>query len=57
MNAKEKYDAANTKQFKMKLNVKTDADILDWLKAQDNKQGTIKKILREHIAKTIDTSK
>lgn len=45
-----KYDQNNTVQLKLKLNKKTDADILEWLDALDNKQGTIKEILREHIS-------
>lgn len=49
MGAKERYDAKNTKQFKMKLNIKTDADILNWLDAQDNKQGAVKELIRKAI--------
>lgn len=49
MNAKERYDAANTKQFKMKLNLRTDADILAWLESQNNKQGAIKELIRKEI--------
>lgn len=51
MGAKERYDAKNTKQFKMKLNIKTDADIIKWLEAQDNKQGAIKELIRKEICK------
>lgn len=51
MNAKERYDNANTRQVKMKLNIKTDADILAWLDAQENKQGAIKQAIREEIKK------
>ena len=47
MNAKSRYDAANTRQVKMKLNIKTDADILAWLDDQENKQGAIKQAIRE----------
>lgn len=46
----EKYDAQNTVQIKLKLNKKTDADILDWLNSLDNKQGAIKEALRMRIA-------
>lgn len=49
LNAQEKYDAKNTKQFKMKLNIKTDADILAKLDAVDNKQGYIKELIRRDI--------
>lgn len=49
MGAKERYDAINTKQFNMKLNLKTDADILAWLDAQESKQGSVKELIRKAI--------
>ena len=49
--ASAKYDLHNTKQFKLKLNLKTDADIIDWLDGIDNKQGYIKQLIREDIKK------
>ena len=51
--AVEKYDAANTKQIHLKLNIKTDADILDYLNKQENVQGYIKKLIREDIYRKI----
>ena len=42
-----KYDKENTIQVSVKLNKKTDADILAWLNQQKNKQGAIKEILRQ----------
>ena len=44
--SQEKYDKNNTVQIRMKLNKKTDADILDWLDRQPTKQGAIKKLIR-----------
>ena len=44
-----RYDAANTTQIKMKLNKKTDADILEKLKACGNVQGYIKKLIRDDL--------
>ena len=44
-----RYDAANTIQVKLKLNRKTDADIIAWLALQENKQGMIKAIIRKEI--------
>lgn len=41
-----RYDAANTTQVKIKLNTKTDADILDQLTQQESKQGYIKALIR-----------
>ena len=47
-----KYDAANTIQVKMKLNKKTDADILEKLDNVESKQGYIKKLIRDDINTT-----
>ena len=47
--AKERYDKANTVQVKLKLNKKTDADILDKLQSVDNKQGYIKELIRADL--------
>ena len=46
-----KYDKSNTRQVLLKLNLKTDADILRHLETQDSMQGYIKKLIREDIAK------
>ena len=47
--AKEKYDAKTAVQVKMKLNAKTDADIIAKLESVDNKQGYIKALIRADI--------
>lgn len=47
--AQEKYDAKNTVQIKMKLNKITDADIIEILSKQENKQGFIKQLIRESV--------
>lgn len=47
--ANAKYDKANTKQIILKLNLKTDADILARLESEENKQGYIKKLIRRDI--------
>lgn len=44
-----KYDDDNTKQIRLKLNLRTDADILEYLDNCGNKQGTIKQLIREDI--------
>lgn len=49
--ANAKYDAANTIQFKIKLNKTTDADIIKHLQAQSNKQGYIKNLILQDIQK------
>jgi hypothetical protein len=50
--AQRKYDEANTTRVYIKLNLKTDADIIGYLEAKDNKQGTIKELIRADIAKS-----
>ena len=47
--SQEKYDKTNTVQFKMKLNKKTDSDIIEWLENQPNKQGAIKELIRKNL--------
>ena len=46
-----RYDAANTRQIKIKLNLKTDADILERLSEVENRQGYIKDLIRQDIEK------
>ena len=48
------YDEMHTTQVKLKLNNKTDADILEWLKKQQwrrgkSMQGEIKRLIRDEI--------
>lgn len=45
----ERYDKKNTVQFKMKLNRKTDADIIKKLEEVKNKQGYVKALIRKDI--------
>lgn len=52
------YDEMHTTQIKLKLNKKTDADILDWLYRQQcsrdkSMQGEIKRLIREEIQRTM----
>ena len=44
-----KYDAKNTVQLHLKLNKKSDKDILDKLNQTGNKQGYIKNLIRADI--------
>ena len=46
-----KYNAVNTERVYIRLNKKTDADILQYLDSLDNKQGYIKDLIRADIAK------
>ena len=49
LRAQEKYDKDNTVQVKLKLNKKTDADLISWLDDISNKQGYIKELIRSDI--------
>ena len=46
-----KYDAARTRQIKIKLNLIWDADILRKLESVDKKQTYIKDLIRQDISK------
>lgn len=45
------YNQEHTKQVKLALNLKTDADIIQHLKTVPNVQGYIKTLIRENMAK------
>lgn len=52
------YDYYHTCQYKLKLNKKTDKDIIDWIESKKQRflrnttfQGEIKRLIREEIAK------
>ena len=47
------YDRANTRQIKFKLNLKTDADILERLDAVPNIQGYLKRLIRQDMARSV----
>lgn len=47
--AQKKYDAANTKQFHLKLNRNTDWEVIDKLNSVPNMQGYIKKLIRADL--------
>ena len=49
LRAQAKYDKDNTLQVKLKLNKKTDDDIIKRLSAADNIQGYIKELIRLDI--------
>lgn len=52
LRAQAKYDKDNTVQITLKLNKKTDKDIIDWLYDESNKQGYIKSLIRADIERT-----
>lgn len=47
--ANAKSDAKNTKQYKLKLTIATDADIIAKLESVDNKNGYLKELIRKDI--------
>ena len=49
LRAQAKYDKDNTVQIKLKLNKKTDADIIKRISEADSKQGYIKELIRSDI--------
>ena len=51
MDRRYKYDQLHTVQIRIKLNRRTDADILARLAEQENRQGYIKRLVREDIAR------
>lgn len=44
--AQAKYNKANTTQITLRLNRNTEADIIEHLQAQPNKQGYLKALIR-----------
>lgn len=48
--AQRKYDEANTTRIQLKLNNRTDADILERLNSMDSKQGYIKECIRKDMS-------
>lgn len=54
-----KYDAKNTVQFKLKYNKRTDAEIIEFLRSQPNKQGYIRELIKrdKNFPKYVDTTK
>ena len=46
-----KYNSTHVKQIKLNLNLRTDQDIINHLETLENKQGYIKGLIREDIAK------
>lgn len=47
--ASAKYDKNNTKGLYIKLNLKTDLDIIEYLRGKENVQGYIKDLIRSDM--------
>lgn len=54
LRAIQNYDKQHTTTILIKLNNKTDADLIEYLNASGNKQGMIKAALREYINKYVE---
>lgn len=52
--AQKKYDAKNTRQVHLKLNRRTDKDVLARLDEVPSKQGYIKKLIRADIERGME---
>ena len=52
--AQRRYDARNTRQVHIKLNLRTDKDVLDKLDEVPSKQGYIKRLIREDLERTAE---
>lgn len=49
LRAQRRYDAKNTRQVHIKLNLRTDKDVLERLDGVPSKQGYIKGLIRRDI--------
>lgn len=47
--AQKRYDAENTRQISLKLNLRTDKDVLEKLDSVPSKQGYIKALIRADL--------
>ena len=47
--AQAKYESESVVQVKLKLSKTTDADIIERLAQEDNKQGYLKRLIRENM--------
>ena len=52
--AQARYDSKHTERISLKLNIRTDKDILEWLHSQKSMQGSIKRLIRDEIARSAD---
>lgn len=49
--AQTKYNKEHTKQITLRLNKRTESDIIEWLNKAENKQGYIKALIRADITR------
>ena len=46
-----KYEKENLRQIRLKINRKTEPELLEWIEKQDNIQGYIKRLIMEDMEK------
>lgn len=44
-----RYEKENLRQIRLKINRKTEPEILEWIEKQDNIQGYIKELIRKDM--------
>ena len=44
-----KYEKENLRQIRLKINRKTELELLEWIEKQDNIQGYIKRLILEDM--------
>ena len=49
--AQQKYNRENTWPLLLRFNIRTCADLITWLESIENKQGYIKQLIREDMAR------
>lgn len=49
--AQARYDRQNTVRFSLKLNIRTDQDVIQWMRKQKSTQGSIKQLIRDEISR------
>ena len=54
--AVKRYNAVNVKMISLKLNRKTDKDILEHMETIENKQGYLKQLIRSDIKGMVNTN-
>lgn len=50
--AQANYDKGHTTRISLKLNLRTDQDIIQWLRRQPSMQGAVRRLIRDEIART-----
>lgn len=46
-----KYEKENIRQIRLKINRKTEPELIEWIEKQENIQGYIKRLIREDMKK------